>query len=454
MEISRHLAKAIPDYRREAEREEIRSKARMFFGDCFAVMLAGAEEEATKKLLRYAEKHGAPGESTAVGGAKLDAAFAAMVNAASAHVHDFDDVCTTMVGHPSVAVMPAVLALGEELGASGADVLDSYVVGVEVCGLLGKLLCPELNRRGWHSTQMIGAIAAAAACASLIGLDEDAAVNAIGIAVSEASGVKSNYGTMTKPLHAGRACSKGILAARLASDGFTASPGAFEGSAGFISASAGGANLDRFLASVESRSSEFLDPGLTMKPWPCCKGMHNAIWAMMLLRKRGRIVPEEIERIDCRVLPFAKDILIYSIAETPLQGKFSMNYAIAKTALNGKLSMRDFEGDSVDDPEVTEMMKKVRMLVDENLVPGAGYYDPSEAEQVDVFLKDGRVFSQFCDQAKGTPENPMTEAERHEKMTDCMSKAVDPEKAQKLIERLEKLETLSSVTELTELLTR
>ena len=382
----------------------------------------------------------------------MDAAFAAMVNASSAHVHDFDDVCTTMVGHPSVAVMPAVLALGEELEASGRAVLNSYVVGVEVCALLGKLLCPELNRRGWHSTQMIGAIGAAAAAASLMNLDEEQMVNAIGIAVSEASGVKSNYGTMTKPLHAGRACSKGILAARLAADGFSSSPGAFEGSAGFISASTGTADKERFLSSIENRNSEFLNPGLTMKPWPCCKGMHNAIWAMMLLIKRGGIKPEEIDHIDCRVLPFAKDILIYSLAKTPLQGKFSMNYAIAKTVLNGKLSMRDFEGETVDDPRLKEMMAKVRMVIDDNLVPGAGYYDPSEAEQVDVFLKDGREFSQFCDQAKGTPENPMTDAERYEKMTDCMTKAVGLEKTKILIERLEKLETLSSVTELTDLL--
>jgi len=452
MEISRHLARAIPDFFREAENEEIRSKARMFFGDCFAVMLAGAGEETVKKLVRYAQRYGTGGKSTAVGGTRLDAAYAAMVNGASAHVHDFDDVCTTMVGHPSVAVMPAVLALGEEHGASGRDVLGSYIVGVEICGLLGKLLCPELNRRGWHSTQMIGVIAAAAASACMMGLDEEETVNALGIAASEASGIKSNYGTMTKPLHAGRACAKGIMAARLAADGFTASPEAFEGSAGFISASVGSANRERFLSSLERRDSEFLDPGLTMKPWPCCKGMHNAIWAMMLLIKSGAFEPKEIERIDCRVLPFAKDILIYSIAETPLQGKFSMSYAIAKTVLNGKLSMRDFEGDTVDDPQLTEMMKKVRMTVDENLVPGAGYYHPSEAEQVDVFLKDGQVLSRFCDQAKGTPENPMTDSERYEKMTDCMSKAVAPEKAEKLIGLLERLETLSSITELTELL--
>lgn len=452
MEISRQLARTIPDYFRETQNGEIRSKARMFFGDCFAVMLAGAGEETVKKLVHYAQRYGAGGKSTAVGGIRLDAAYAAMVNGASAHVHDFDDVCTTMVGHPSVAVMPAVLALGEERGASGEDVLGSYIVGVEICGLLGKLLCPELNKRGWHSTQMIGAIAAAAASACLIGLDEKETVNALGIAASEASGIKANYGTMTKPLHAGRACAKGIMAARLAADGFTASPEAFEGSAGFIAASVGSANRERFLSSLERRDSEFLEPGLTMKPWPCCKGMHNAIWAMMLLLKSGAFKPEEIERIDCRVLPFAKDILIYSIAETPLQGKFSMNYAIAKTVLNGKLSMRDFEGDTVDDPQLAEAMKKVRMVVDESLVPGAGYYHPSEAERVDVFLKDGRVFSQFCDQAKGTPGNPMTDAERHEKMTDCMNKAVAPENAEKLIDRLERLETLSSITELTELL--
>ena len=450
IQVSRLIAEAIPGYYAAAGSEEIISRAKPFFADCFAVMMAGAKEDAVSKLTEYAQRYGREGRSSTVTGLMADAEIAATINGTASHAHDFDDVCTTMVGHPSVAVMPAVLALGEELNSSGEEVLRSYVVGVGVCALLGKLLCPELNRRGWHSTQMIGAIGAAAAAACLMKLSEEQTVNALGIAVSEASGVKSNYGTMTKPLHAGRACAKGIFAARLAADGFTSSPAAFEGSTGFITAAAGGANLEKFAESAKNLSSEFLDPGLTMKPWPCCKGMHNAIWAMMLLLKNGDITADSIDHIDCRVMPFAKDMLIYSIAKTPLQGKFSINYAIAKTVLNGKLYMRDFEGETVDDPEVIEMMKKVNMVVDDELVPGAGYYHPSEAEQVDVYLKDGRVFKQFCAKAKGTPENPMDTAERHEKMFDCMTKLVSAEAAEKLIGCLESLEKIPFITELTE----
>jgi len=371
-----------------------------------------------------------------------------MANGVAAHVHDFDDVCTTMIGHPSAAILPAVLALGEEADASGERVLRSYVLGVETCALLGRLCCPELNKRGWHSTETIGVIGAAVAAGSLVGLDAAQLVHAIGIAASEACALKANYGTMTKPLHAGRAAAKGIMAARLAAMGFTASEKALDGESGYIATVAGASHPERLQEAMRKRNSEFIDAGLTMKPWPCCKGMHNAIWAMMQLMREHQWSPREIDHIDCKVLPFAKDILIYEIAETPLQGKFSMNYAIAKVVLNQNLVMRDFEGIAVKGDDLIRMMRKVHLIVDDSLIPGGGYYDPSECEQVEVFLKDGSKYVKFCDQAKGTPANPMTTEERHEKMRDCLSKTICREAIPIIISLLDRFDYLERISEL------
>ena len=429
---------------------EIRTAAKPFLSDTFAVMLAGGREPASKLAAEYAMEYGKGGGASLVSGTarKTDAYFAAMANGVAAHVHDFDDVCTTMIGHPSVAILPALFAVGEEENLSGEELLRSYVVGVETCGLLGRLLCPEFNKRGWHSTEAIGILGSAAAVGCLMGLNEKKLAHALGIAASEACGLKANYGTMTKPFHAGRAAAKGILAARLAKKGFTSSEKALDGESGYIEAFSGIAHWEAFTHAMECKNSEFLNPGLTMKPWPCCKGMHNAIWAAMELLQEHNLHNEEIERIDCRVLPFAKDILIYKIAETPLQGKFSMNYAIAKVVLNRQLVMSDFEGEAITDQTLISTMEKIHMVVDESLIPNGGYYDPSECEQVDIFLKDGRKFSRFCSKAKGTPENPMTNEERYAKMRDCMSYAVHKESTPELIAAVEAIDSLTSVAEL------
>ncbi len=450
MQLSEQLARYFIPMYGEAPDPEVRALALAFLGDTFSVMLAGSVEPASRLTAEYAVQYAKPGSATIAASPDqgVDAYFAAMANGTAAHAHDFDDVCTTMIGHPSVAILPAVLALAEEQALSGEQALRGYIVGVEACALLGRLLCPELNKRGWHSTETIGVLGAAIAAGCLLDLDEAQMANAIGIAVSEACGVKENYGTMSKPLHAGRAAAKGIFAARLAKRGFTASPNALDGEAGYIAAFVGTSHPEAMAAAMERRNSEFLDAGLTMKPWPCCKGMHNAIWAMMELMEAHHWSPADIDHIDCRVLPFAKDILIYEIARTPLEGKFSMNYAIAKVVLQQRLTMGDFRGDLVDDPAVIDMMHKVHMLVDRSLISGGGYYDASECEQVDVYLKNGETYSNFCAKAKGTPDNPMSLEERRSKMIDCISCVIAPERIPDIVSMLERFDSLPRVSQL------
>lgn len=446
------LAEYIVQLRREPVQPEVRKKARQFFTDAVCVMLAGCKETATKLVADYARSIG--GKPTAylwgTCGERTDTYHAAMVNGVAAHVHDYDDVCTTMIGHPSVAVLPCVLALGEELNISGEEALRAYIVGMEICALMGRAFSPEHNRRGWHSTSSLGVFGATAAAATLLKLERESIICALGIAASESCGLKGNSGTMTKPLHAGRAAAKGIMAAKLAMRGFTSNKNIMEMESGFIRVTTGVCHMDAVLQAINTRNSEFLHVGFLMKPWPACRATHNGVWAMLELLRKYDITAEKIERVDCRMLPYAADILRYSVVSTPTEGKFSINYVIAKIILNRALVMDDFEGEYVTDQAVIDMMQKIHMIIDEKILPGV-YYDYHETTIVDVFLKDGRKLSERCDYAKGTAENPLTEDEMHTKWKDCLKRSIRKEEQDSFICAVEKVDELLSLRKLADM---
>lgn len=440
--ISYHLI----EMRMKSVQPEVKKLAAEFLADTFSCMMAGAIEKPPRIVMEYACSVGGRREATVMGtgGMKADVYHCAMVNGTAAHFHDYDDVCTTMIGHPSVAVLPAVLAVGESMGASGNTVLEAYITGIETCALMGRAFVPEHCKRGWHSTSSLGVFGATAAAARLLELNEEQLVNALGIAASESCGLKGNTGTMTKPLHAGRAASKGIMAAKLAKRGFTSNHSILEMDAGFIKVTTEAFHKENLIDAIESNNSEFLNVGLLMKPWPACKATHNGIWAMLQLIKKYGIIPQDIVHISCRVLPYAKDILRYSIVKTPTEGKFSMNYCIALIALRGRLTIDDFEGDRVDDSKVIDMMGRIDMVIDDTLIPGM-YFHHLESTVVEVTLKDGRVLSERCDYAKGGPGNPMTRTEMEEKWEDCMARVIKPQSVNKVIGILNRIDKLNDI---------
>ena len=206
---------------------------------------------------------------------------AALVNGTSAHALDFDDVNMSMRGHPSVPLLPAVLALGEKIGSSGRELIDAFVLGFEVECKLGRVIGAAHYALGWHATSTLGTLGAAAACARLLRLDMERTQIALGIAASLASGVRQNFGTMTKPLHAGWAARNGVIAATLADRGFTADSAAIEGESGLLHAASGGARLNsRALASLGD-PWEIVSPGIGVKLYPCCYATHRAIDAAL-----------------------------------------------------------------------------------------------------------------------------------------------------------------------------
>lgn len=451
--IKMTLTEKLADYTLYLTKAEIDPKtwelAKRYFIDCFGCMIAGAGETASLLATGYSNELQAKPAATIIGsgGRKTDSSSAAMVNGISAHIHDLDDVSVTMTGHPSVVMLPTVLALGQELKVSGQEVLLAYITGVEVASLVGRGLNPTHYSKGWHNTSTLGVFGAAAAAAKLLQLNRQQLIYAFGIAASEASGLKGNFGTMTKSLHAGRAASKGIFAAKLAKLGYDSNPRIMEIDGGFVEVTTGLCNLEAIDQFLQEKGSEFLSPGLAIKPYPSCKGTHNGIDAALYLAKTNKIKAEDIEKIEVMVQPIAKDILKYPLAKTPLEGKFSMSYCIACALLYGNVALANFMGERIEDPRILALMGKVEMTVDDRIADGK-YFNGTWETAVRIILKSGQTFEKNVRYAKGDPENSLTDEELFNKFDDCALTAMDVAGLNKVKRLLKELESIPDINEL------
>ncbi|MDL2226065.1 MmgE/PrpD family protein [Deltaproteobacteria bacterium OttesenSCG-928-M10] len=458
MTLTERLAEYTLSFNATSVRSEVKELAKPFFIDCLGCIIAGGQGAPSLIARQYCAENFGPKPTATVlasGGLKMDAEGAAMINGISSHFHDFDDVMPTMNGHPSAAVLPAVLAAAEECGASGEEALIAYIAGVEVCDIMSRGLNQEDHKhyqRGWHTTSTLGIFGATAAVALLRRLTQEQLVMAFSMAASEASGLKGNFGTMTKAFHAGRAAAKGIMAAKLGQLGYGANPNIIEMVEGFAYATTNGElGAEAMTARMDSGESVFISPGLTMKPYPCCKCNHNGIDAVYILKEKYNFKPEEVKSVVCGVQPFTMVNLKYPEAKTYLEGKFSMSYNVALSMLRDKRpGIRDFEGDTpyITDQAVLDFMKKVEMVVDHSIAGGA-YANGGWEANVTVELNDGRSFKESVPYSRGESANPLTTDEVLEKFSDCMAVTLDPAKTGPVIDLLKDLETMPLISDLT-----
>ncbi len=426
--------------------------AKMAVIDTIGVTLAGAAEPAVEILAGALARPGPAGPSVLLGGRRRVAALdAARINGTAAHAIDYDDMAAAMGGHPSAPVVPVAFALGEALGASGSDVLEAYIVGVEAECCLGRVVHPHHYGAGWHPTSTLGVFGAAAAAARLLHLDAARTTMALCIAASMASGVKSNFGTMTKPLHVGQAAHDGLLAAQLAAGGFTANPGVFEAKEGFFTAYDGLSNvtLEKLLAKpaegLEIEQDEF-----GLKQFPCCGSTHPAILAMLDLVSRELLSAEEVESIDilahARRLPHTDN----PNPITALGGKFSVQYVTARALLDGGVRLGDFEDEALADPRVRELLARTSARPFEAARSDARH---EFACEVTVTTRDGRTLTGLAESALGRgPANPMSEQEMWAKFSDCASLALPRDRIEPAFAALGSMEACSNISQLTALL--
>jgi 2-methylcitrate dehydratase PrpD len=413
--------------------------------DTIGVTLAGASEPCARVVQAAIADEG-PGAAVVIGTPlRASTPNAALANGTAAHALDYDDMCFVSLAHPSAPLVAGALAVAERVHASGAALLDAYVVGFELEGRLGMTMNPRHYERGWHCTSTLGTIGTAAAASRLLGLDAAATGHALAIAASEACGLKENFGSMVKPLHAGLAARNGLLAASLARHGLTASDRAIDGRQGFLAAmDSQRASLDAVIADLGSRW-EIVDTGITVKLYPSCAGTHPTLDALLDLRRRENFTAAEVEHVDVRVDSITPTVLIYESPSSGLEGKFSMRFCAAAAILDGRVGIDTFDTAKLAAPDIAAMMSRVTMRVDPAL-DGVGA--PLTQARVRVQLKSGRVLEASADGARGYPEHPPSDEEMAAKFLDCAKRGRESD----LLSLLRRIDQLADVGELTSVL--
>lgn len=411
--------------------------AKLGFIDCAGVMIAGSVEPVVRivmqTVLEGCEK---PEAALFFSERRVPAPLAAWVNGCAAHALDYDDAG----GHRSAILVPALLAEGEALGASGCDMIAAYVTGFEVWSELARRERGHLHERGWHPTGIYGALASAAAAARLHNLNPERTTTALAIAASNACGVVANFGSMVKPFHAGNSARAGILAARLAENGMSASAQALEHERGLLAAVSQHGEVDRARpASTLGIEWRIGEEGVSIKKFPTCYCTHRAIDAMLELAAAHSIEPGQVRDIVVSIGRTQKAILHSDMPTTALEAKFSIQFAMACALIEHKVTLSELVDATVRRPDVQAMMKRVRVeLIDEydTAMPQYAPYD-----QVRVRLKSGRVFeSARIERARGHIMRPLTEQELYTKFASCLEFAGSGFDAQGLFTMLNHLD--------------
>jgi 2-methylcitrate dehydratase PrpD len=354
-------------------------------------------------------------------------------------------MCFVSLAHPSAPLVPSIIAIAELVGASGRAVLDAYIVGFEIQARLGRLMNPRHYQRGWHCTSTLGVMSAAAGASRLLGLDAATTAHALGIAASSASGLKENFGTMVKPLHAGLAARDGVQAALLAKGGMTSSEKAIDGPQGYLHAlDSERVDLDREAADL-GRRWEILDTRISVKLYPSCAGTHPALDAILDLRAEHGFAADDIDRIDVDVDPIVPTILIYDRPASALEAKFSLPFCAAAACVFGRVGIDTFDDAAIQDARVAALMPRVSMRVDDEI--GRGKPALTEA-RVRITLTDGRTLTRDAHGARGYPVKPASAADLEAKFLGCATRVMELGRARELHQRLSRLESEDSAEEL------
>jgi 2-methylcitrate dehydratase PrpD len=424
--------------------------ARGFILDGLGVALAGSTDECARIVQAQIRQTGGKAEASILGTAMMaPAAKAALANGVAGHAMDYDDTQLStskqavygLLTHPTTPVLAAVLAMGEREKITGRELVLAYILGVEVECRIADAIYPRHYQEGFHSTATMGGLGAAVAVGKILRLKEEKLIQTLGIAASMASGLRENFGTMTKPLHAGRAAENGVTAALLAQAGFTSATNILEARRGFYQAMAGGYDESKISGRL-GQPYFMIDPGISIKPYPSGSLSHPAQDLILDLVKRHELGADDIEQIEVGTNSNVPNALIYPMPKTALEGKFSIPFCMAIAVVERKAGIAQFQDRKVRDKRVIEMMKRVTLYVDDEL-EALGY--DQVRSRVRVKLKNGRLIEGRYDVARGHPEKPMSWPELSEKFRDCAELVLPRQRVEEaigLVARIEQHKTL------------
>ncbi|HEA65987.1 MAG TPA: MmgE/PrpD family protein [Desulfobacterales bacterium] len=425
--------------------EEVFAIGKRALIDFLGLALRGSREAVSRIVQSYVGSMATTPESKVFGtNLSVSRNLAALANGVSGHSLDFDDVSWTTLGHPTVTIAPSVFATGEVVKASGKEILSAYAVGVEVAHKIAALVMPQTSSNGWHTTSVFGPLGAAAASAQLMALEKDPFTFALGIATSTAGGLRANFGTMTKPYHAGMAAFNGTTSAILAGMGLTAARNAIEATDGFGQVFSGG-RLEKNTVDF-GNPWDIVKPGLVFKKYPCCSGAHPAIDCLLEILHKTPFTPDQLESISVGVSQLGPLELVCHDPGTVTEARFSMEYALAVAVRYGKVGLEQFESSCINDPQVKELIPKIQMELDPEFSP-LGLIGTAPAK-LHIVLKDGRTLDGRCDLAKGNPEKPLTDGELSSKFLECVSDIITPQNSKRILKDLfafEKIDDINSI---------
>lgn len=413
--------------------------------DTIACMFLGREDSATRSVRRaYATTSAPQGPARLIGGGRTDAAIAAAVNATAAHALDFDDNFRPALSHASAVSVPALLAIGDQLSSSGAQLLDAYLIALQVQGLLGAGIIPSHYTAGWHSTSTIGTIGTAAGVATLMGLERAELVQTMSLATSFASGSKAQFGASVKPFHAGMAAKQAIEAARLASAGLTGHTNIIERPQGFLELMGGRTPRGYTDLKITPDIPHYIETaGVMPKRFACCGSSHMAIDMALELREEGILNADNIKEINIKVRIANFRNMPFTHPKNEMEARFSMSYCIARAIRAGRLRLADFTPDVVAAQAGEPLLDRVKMT-----------HYTTEEEAAEDFLPhiltatliDGTRVQRIKRNPKGSRSNPFSEKEKKEKFLDCLSDHPEGETLYDALQHISKMNTLDPLS--------
>jgi len=438
MGVTERLARFVLETSYPSFPGEVIHQGKRCFLDLLGVALGGSRQPLSRILVKMVKEFGGKPQATVLGhGLKTSVMNAALINGAMAHALDFDDTHTGSLGHPSAPVIPAVMAMAEWKRLSGKAALEAFILGFEVETRIGMGMGSKHYERGWHTTSTFGRFGAAVAAGKLIRLSLDQMRQAMGLAGTQASGLRLVFGTMTKPFHPGKSAFDGVLSAVLAKQGFTCAPNILEGKKGYVEALGEDSKLEPM---VENLGLKYEVLNNTFKPHAACLLTHPTIDAIIELRQKYNLKPEDVEEIQCQVAKFCLDSAGQEEPKTALAGKFSIYYCAALALAEGAAAENLFTDKRVLDPTMVALRKKVKATITPE-------FKDTEAD-VTIVTKDGQKYSAFVNRPKGDPQNPPTDEELENKFRSLAALVLPKKRIDSLVKTLWTLDAVKDIRQL------
>jgi 2-methylcitrate dehydratase PrpD len=445
MDITRNLASFVTETTFSKLPKEIVDRAKLCVLDWLGAALAGSKEAPARIVKAVVEKIGGRAESSIIGTSlKTSCVNAALANGIIGHAAELDDVHQAAIIHPAAPVLPAALAIAERNGADGRGLIAAVVLGYEVEIRIGTAINPS-HYEFWHTTGTCGTFGAATAAGKLLGLDQEGMTHALGIAGATAAGLVEAFGTMSKPLNAGRAAMDGVLAAILAKEGFTGSTKILEAEGGYLKATSKEFDPGKI---IENLGGRFEIANNIFKRHASCGHTHAALDAVLEVVKKYDVKAGDVSEVLVGTYPIAVNIVgkVYE-PKTSSEAKFSLPYCVAAALVYGRVGLGEFSDEKLSDPEMREVSRRVKVYVSQRFTDSR-----LGCAEVKIRTRDGKEYHHYVSAPKGYPENPITTRELEEKFKILASPVLSKDRIEKILSTVKALEEVDEVGKLISLL--